>query len=76
MEVTDSDRAIVVSTLIEAWQVIKTGLVKDGTVKDVRGKEPLNSLTPNNFAPSEVGFFVFDRFSSASPHRSPKFPRY
>ncbi|KAG8892063.1 hypothetical protein FRC00_012716, partial [Tulasnella sp. 408] len=30
----DSDRAIVVSTLMEAWQVIKTGLVKDGTVKD------------------------------------------
>ncbi|KAG9049060.1 hypothetical protein FS837_011333 [Tulasnella sp. UAMH 9824] len=35
MAASDSDRAIVVSTLMEAWQVIKTGLVKDGTVKDI-----------------------------------------
>ncbi|KIO27232.1 hypothetical protein M407DRAFT_14925 [Tulasnella calospora MUT 4182] len=32
---TDSDRAIIVSTLMEAWQVIKADLVKDGTVKDL-----------------------------------------
>ena len=26
---------MVVSTLMEAWQVVQAGLVKDGTVKDV-----------------------------------------
>ena len=27
--------AVVVSTLIEAWQIVTGGLVKDGTVDDV-----------------------------------------
>jgi D-serine deaminase-like pyridoxal phosphate-dependent protein len=30
-----STNAVVVSTLMEAWQVVQGGLVKDGTVKDV-----------------------------------------
>jgi D-serine ammonia-lyase len=32
---SDRTRAVVVSTLVEAWQIIKSGLVKDGTVDDV-----------------------------------------
>ena len=31
----DQTHAIVVSTLMEAWEVVKAGLVEDGTVKDV-----------------------------------------
>lgn len=30
-----STNAVVVSTLMEAWEVVQGGLVKDGTVKDV-----------------------------------------
>jgi hypothetical protein len=30
------DRAIVVSTLVEAWAVVKAGLVKEGLIDDVQ----------------------------------------
>ena len=30
------DKAIVVSTLVEAWAVVKAGLVKEGLIDDVR----------------------------------------
>ena len=32
---SDCTRAVVVSTLVEAWEIVKSGLVKDGTVDDV-----------------------------------------
>jgi hypothetical protein len=32
---SDKTTAIVVSTLMEAWEVVRAGLVADGTVKDV-----------------------------------------
>lgn len=32
----DQTSAIVVSILMEAWEVVRAGLVEDGTVKDVR----------------------------------------
>lgn len=31
----DKTNAVVVSTLMEAWEVARNGLFKDGTVKDV-----------------------------------------
>lgn len=31
----DKTSAVVVSTLMEAWEVLRGGLVADGTVKDV-----------------------------------------
>jgi D-serine ammonia-lyase len=37
----DHTDAVVVSTLMEAWQVIQAGLVEDGTVKDVRCLSPI-----------------------------------
>jgi D-serine deaminase-like pyridoxal phosphate-dependent protein len=32
---SDHTRAVVVSTLVEAWQIVKSGLVRDGIVDDV-----------------------------------------
>ncbi|KAI0076068.1 hypothetical protein K474DRAFT_1645622 [Panus rudis PR-1116 ss-1] len=32
---SDSTHAVVVSTLMEAWQIVEAGLVKDGVVKDI-----------------------------------------
>jgi len=32
--------AVVVSTLMEAWEVVKSGLVSDGVVKDVSEDGP------------------------------------
>jgi hypothetical protein len=32
----DKTTAVVVSTLMEAWEVVRAGLVADGTVNDVR----------------------------------------
>ena len=34
--------AIVVSTLMEAWQTVRAGLVQDGTVKDASLIAPLS----------------------------------
>jgi D-serine ammonia-lyase len=31
----DKTTAVIVSTIIEAWELVKDGLVVDGTVKDV-----------------------------------------
>ena len=33
---TDKTSAVVVSTLMEAWEIVNAGLVADGTVNDVR----------------------------------------
>lgn len=31
----DQTYAVVISTLMEAWEIVRAGLVADGTVKDV-----------------------------------------
>ncbi|KAI0692796.1 hypothetical protein BC835DRAFT_1356104 [Cytidiella melzeri] len=38
---TDQTSAIVVSTMMEAWEVVRAGLVADGTVKDILYGLPL-----------------------------------
>ncbi|KAI0348586.1 hypothetical protein BDW22DRAFT_1350822 [Trametopsis cervina] len=43
----DQTTAIVVSTLMEAWEVVKAGLVADGTVKDILYGLP---VAPNKIA--------------------------
>lgn len=50
---TDRTHAIVVSTLMEAWEVVRAGLVADGTVEDV-GQNSLHvlRLSPNRMVRS------------------------
>ena len=40
----DKTTAVVVSTLVEAWEVVRAGLVADGTVKDVSGLHSTGDL--------------------------------
>jgi D-serine ammonia-lyase len=49
----DKTSAVVVSTLMEAWELIRAGLIADGTVNDVR-RNAYNWLVALAYAANEL----------------------